>query len=210
LSKRLSLFKIILPFLFLALFLYVFNAEYVSAFLNQRGIKDKGIKYIWEYVDNTLSHFLNYNHKAELSSEIFLLEDYDDKIFPDHLGDMKLNKVVKGSKAIMDIHDFHGTNVDIFRAFIPHYQGVNQEAVVWIIESNETGANVLLISIDEKISENELFCNYETWIKDNIKIHEAERNGWFNYYYQKENQVYWVSIRSAVPSETFSLVFEAL
>lgn len=209
--KRLSLYKIILPFLFLALFLYILNAEYMSVYFEQNGIKNDKIKLIWEYADNALRQFLNQeDNSQQLAAEIYLSEEIEDRIFPANLGDMRLNKTVKGSEALKDIYDLHGTDVDIYRAFIPYYQGANRQAVVWIAESDEEGAAVLLMSTDEKILGNELFNNYASWIKDEVKIYKAERDGWSNYYYQKENMVYWVSIRSDEPTETFSLIFEAL
>ncbi|RQD73701.1 MAG: hypothetical protein D5R97_08990, partial [Candidatus Syntrophonatronum acetioxidans] len=100
---------------------------------------------------------------------------------------------------------------DIIKAFIPYYQGSNQQAIIWIAESREKeNAKYLIGKIDERVPERDVFDNYSSWVKDDTLVYHVEGMGWYNYYYQKGNRVYWVCIQGEDPREIFNLIFKTL
>ncbi len=146
--------------------------------------------------------------KSTLDEEFNIFFD-DKSLFPERLGDMHLVKVIKGEEALANVQSFQGTTIDIARAYIPHYQIGNRQVIIWITESHhEKDAAELIERMSHTIPNNEKFHNFDFFYTGGIKVYQVERMGWFNYFYQKENGVYWVSIQDDTPNEVLSWVLE--
>ncbi len=198
--RRLNLIKFVLPFLFMFLLFVVIKTDLV-------GVHD------WLPKDTTQMMAQDPPFRGlgkDTLGEEFNIFTEDISQFPDRLGDMRLVKVITGSEALANVQSFQGTTIDIARAYIPHYQIANRQAIIWITESHdEEDAVNLLHRINLRISENENFHNNEVLRKKGIMVYKVERMGWVNYYYRNGNRIYWTAIQDDNPNEVLSLVLEA-
>ncbi len=196
---RKNLFKLLLPFLFL-FFLFVlvkFEIIIIPEFFSKEDApmmsQDPPFRGLG---------------KDTLGEEFNIYQE-DKPLFPERLGDLYLVKVIKGEEALANVQSFQGTTIDIAQAYIPHYQIGNRQAIIWITESHhEEDAAELIQRMSHTIPNNEKFYNFDIFYTSGIKVYQVERMGWFNYFYQKENGVYWVSIQDDTPNEVLSWVLE--
>lgn len=167
-----------------------------------------------EAVDNSFnlsdsaSDYAGEKEVKENSMGIFLEEE---SYFPARIGEMTLAKALEGEEALKNIREYYGDEISISKAYIPYYQGNEQQAVIWISESTgKEEAEDLIKRIDGRIIERDVFYNYSSWEKKDTVIYHVEGMGWYSYYYQKENRVYWVCIQGEEPREIFNLIFRTL
>lgn len=198
--RRLNLIKIVLPFLFMFLLFALMKTDLVGV-------------YDWLSKDTARMTVQDPPYRGlgkDTLGEEFNIFGEDLSQFPDRLGELRLVKVITGSEALANVKSFQGTTIDIARAYIPHYQTANRQAIIWITESHdEQDAANLLQRINLRIPENESFHSFEVLQKNGILVYKTERMGWVNYYYQNGNRIYWASIQDDEPGEVLSLVLEA-
>ncbi|UNC92906.1 hypothetical protein [Candidatus Contubernalis alkaliaceticus] len=198
LLRRINLLKILLPFLCL-LFLFALVKKEIINIPNSFHQDD--IQMLTQAPFRGLG-------KDTLGEEFNIYQD-DKSLFPERLGDMRLIKVIKDDEALANVQRFQGTTIDIARAYIPHYQIGTRQAIIWITESyHEEDARDLIKKMTQAIPKNEKFFNYEVYYDNGIKVYRAESKDWVNYFYQKGNGVYWVSIQDDTPNDVLSLVLE--
>ena len=199
-SRKLNMLKIVLPFIFLFLLLTLIKTDYV-------GIPD------WFPNGSTIMMAQDPPFRGlgkDTLGEEFTIFKEDTSMFPERLGDMHLIKVIVGQEALDNVQSFQGTSIDIAKAYIPHYQTANRQAIIWITESHDQqDAKDLIQRINLRIPENENFYNDEVFYKNGIKVYKVERMGWFNYYYRNGNRIYWAAIQDDNPRDVLILVLDA-
>ena len=147
---------------------------------------------------------------SSLSASVLEKDEQEEErlLVPDELVDLRLSRLVEGEEALAEGLSFMGDSEAIKNITIPYYVGGNSQVTVWIVETYSSGeAAQLLEKMDCRLRDSDVFYNHETLIFDDFLVYGIEGLNMNNYYYRKNNLVFWISIISEEPEELLSKLF---
>lgn len=155
--------------------------------------------------------------EREEEREITLLSANNDQYFsamnraldiPQELDTLRLLRVVEGEDALEESMRFLGGSDAIKSVTIPYYVSGNSQATVWVIETHTIEeAGRILERMNYRLSDSDLFYNHGCFAQNDLTVHLVEGFNMHNYFYQRDNFIFWMSIVSEEPDEIMGQLF---
>jgi len=122
-------------------------------------------------------------------------------VFPSEVEGLQLVSTSSGEEAYALMNGYLGSEVDIKGAYIAGYRGQNVDLVFWIVEMwEEQSAVDLLEQMNSRIKKSAIFTGYECFTDELIgqiyyaRVKDDHPVFTHNYFYYKQNKVYWVNV----------------
>jgi len=95
------------------------------------------------------------------------------------------------------------------RLFIPYYSSSENQVVVWVFEMNSSlEARQYTEKINQYIKESETCSNSGSFFLQNVEVNYVEGLNYDNYYYCKNNIIYWITLAAKDPMPLFLRFYE--
>ncbi len=127
-------------------------------------------------------------------------------VFPSEVEGLQLISMLSGEEACNLMNGFFGSGCNIKEAYIAEYSGQNMELVFWITEMpNEQCAANLLEQMNSRTIKSDSFTGHQCIADGDVgKIYYVRVKGnhpifAHNYYYCRQNKVYWVNLSGDKP-----------
>jgi hypothetical protein len=149
-----------------------------------------------------------------LLSNLELTEEPNDCIeeelqFPSKVSNLYMDKLVSGKEALDHSLQIFGSEAPINRVYIPHYSSGDNQAIVWVYEMHSSPeAHEYLNKINYRMQESKTCEQSESFFIQNIKVFYVKSLDFDNYFYRKNNIIYWFSFKSEDPIPLFLKFFE--
>ena len=192
----------------------------IGFFLGQYYAVSKGMFWqangtLWGTVDHPV-FYTGSNQESEfsfLNNFDFTEEPSDDcnqeLQFPSKVSNLFMDKLVSGEEAMDHSLQIFGSEAPMKRVYIPHYSNSENQAIAWVFEMNSSPeANEYLNKINYRMKESESSVQSESFFIQNIKVFYVKSMDFDNYYYRKNNIIYWFSFKSEAPIPFFLKFFE--
>jgi hypothetical protein len=136
-------------------------------------------------------------------------EEEKDVQFPSKVGNLYIDKIISGKEALEHSQQIFGSEAPVKRLFIPYYSSSENQAVVWVFEMNSpVKALQYLEKINLRIEESETFHHSGSFFLQNVEVYYVKGLNFDNYYYCKDNIIYWISLIAHDPIPLFLKFYE--
>lgn len=164
-----------------------------------------------EVLDAEVKNFSNTMEEKSpiLETGELLLEEEKGLQFPSKVGDLYIDKIVSGKEALEHSQQIFGTDAPVKRVFIPYYSNSENQAVVWVFEMNSAHeALQYMEKINLYISESKTLQDCGSFFMENVEVYYVKGLNYDNYYYYKNNFIYWISLVTSDPATLFLTFYE--
>lgn len=129
--------------------------------------------------------------------------------FPSKVGNLYIDKIISGKEALEHSQQIFGTDAPVKRLFIPYYSNSENQAVVWVFEMNSSyEARQYTEKINLYISDSKTLQDCGSFFIDKVEIYYVKGLNYDNYYYYKNNFIYWISLVTKDPATLFLTFYE--
>ncbi|OEH84309.1 hypothetical protein BHU72_10880 [Desulfuribacillus stibiiarsenatis] len=134
-------------------------------------------------------YFSVYNNPAKDSTNPLNLSE--------EIAGFRLEKVVSGNAAKVEIERLHGTRFPMEDAFIYHYKQSSREATIWITTTDTPDEAAEQFQVmNEKMQYSQVFLDQKMIGIDNYMIAYVSGMGMDHYYYAEDNVVVWIAVHN--------------
>lgn len=144
------------------------------------------------------------NCQGESSAEVNVITQ--SSVFPSEVEGLQLISMSSGEEAYTLMNGFLGSGYNIKGAHIAGYRGQSVELVFWIVEMwDESSAVDLLEQMNCRIKNSPSFTGYECLADERVgqiyyaRVKDGRPIFAHNYFYYKQNKVYWVNVSGDKP-----------
>jgi hypothetical protein len=114
--------------------------------------------------------------------------------FPPRVGDFYLDRVVSGKEALEHSQKIFGAEISVENVFIPHYSSRDDQLFIWVFEMDSLlEAKECLDKVNNRIDESDTFEQVKSFFIQNVEVYYVKGLDYNNYYYRKNNTIYWFS-----------------
>lgn len=132
-----------------------------------------------------------------------------DIIFPTRVGALHMNKLTTGPEALEHALRIHGDDAPFDGVYIPSYSSGEEQVTVWIFEIHSVyDAIKHLKKINDHIFINHDSGNYGSFYLQDVQVFHLQVDNKNNYYYRKDNKIYWISMATNDPIPLFIRFYE--
>ncbi len=129
--------------------------------------------------------------------------------FPARVGRLNMDKLISGKEALEHAQRMHGYDAPIVRVFIPYYSSADEQVTVWVFEMDTAlEARKHLGKINERMSALKDGGKFGSFFLQDVEVYYLNHCHTDNYYYRKDNMIYWVSLNSSDPIPLFLRFYE--
>jgi len=129
--------------------------------------------------------------------------------FPSKVDNLYIEKIISGKEALEHSQNIFGTEAPVKRLFIPYYSSSENQVVVWVFEMNSSlEARQYTEKINLYINESETCSNSGSFFLQNVEVNYVEGLNYDNYYYCKNNIIYWITLAAKDPMPLFLRFYE--
>lgn len=153
------------------------------------------------------------NNLVQQSSNLVLLEGMitcesspgvEDISFPSSVGDFFMDKLITGEEALQYANRICGDDAPIQQVFISRYSSGAEQVILWIFEfSSTTEAREHMEKVQLRINDSQICTPSSSFYLENVEINFVQGLKLDNYYYNKQNLIYWVSLLTEDPIPLF-------
>jgi hypothetical protein len=145
-----------------------------------------------------------------ITEEISLKPEAEERLlFPARVGDLQMNKLISGEEAMTHAQKIHGDNAPLARVFIPYYSSKDEQVTVWIFEmASVQNAKMHMEIINERMTETQSENSFSTFSLQDVEVYYLQSGNTNNYYYRKDNVIYWISMVTSNPAPLFLRFYE--
>lgn len=130
-------------------------------------------------------------------------------LFPARVGRLQMDKLVSGKEAMEHAQRIHGSEAPLVRVFIPYYSSNNEQVTVWVFEIETVHEAIRhMQKINERIMETQGEDGCSSFYMQDVEINHLLSANTNNYYYRKDNMIYWISLNSTNPIPLFLHFYE--
>lgn len=138
-----------------------------------------------------------------------IIEEEVEPTFPSQVGAYYLDRVVSGREAMEYSQRIFGMEALVEKVFIPHYSSTDSHLVIWVFEMDAAlEARICLEKINNHLEESDTFERCRSFSLQNVKVYYANGLDYNNYYYRKNNIIYWFSFTIDDPIPLFLEFYE--
>ncbi len=136
-------------------------------------------------------------------------EPGEELLYPDRIGSLHMVKLITGEEALEYARRIHGDDAPFKDVFIPYYSGRDEQVTVWIFETHSTHeAARHLKKINERINANHNPDNLGSFYLQDVLVFHMKSCSESNYYYRKDNNIFWISLITNDPIPLFFHFYE--
>jgi len=136
-------------------------------------------------------------------------EQTGDLQLPSRVDDLHMDKLLTGEEALEHSRKIFGAEAPIRKAFVPYYSSGDAQGIVWILKlESACKARQHVDIINSYIKESETFTPCGSFFLQNVEVHHVEGLNFNNYYYSKDNYIYWISLAAGDPVPLFLKFYE--
>lgn len=134
--------------------------------------------------------------------------------FPAEWEGLKRISMTAGEGALTEFKKLHGKSLPVVGGYKVDYANPSEKIILWVaVTQKPADADKLVQKMSEKISENagtsrEMFSRPTATPLGGLKIYFTRGAGMNNYYYARQNLVYWVGISSPREGELMKTIAE--
>ncbi|MEW5921859.1 MAG: hypothetical protein AB1796_13110 [Bacillota bacterium] len=129
--------------------------------------------------------------------------------FPARVGRLHMDKLISGKEAMEHAQRIHGNDAPLVRVFIPYYTSNDEQVTVWIFEIETVfEAKRHMDKINERMAETQDEDKCGSFYLQDVEINYLQSYNMNNYYYRKDNKIYWISLKSPDPIPLFLRFYE--
>ena len=129
--------------------------------------------------------------------------------FPAYVGLLHMEKLISGNEALEYALRIHGDDAPFDGVFIPYYRSRDEQVTVWLFETySNFDAKKHLNKINNYITANHVPDNRSTFYLQDVQVFNLKKCNEYNYYYRKDNNIYWLSLITKDPIPLFLRFYE--